>query len=254
MVFFSLEPGLFSFQLFGRLHWFLILGTVLVILLIARYREQLRLWKWHDRPIRVGGALLLLANMLVYYGSEIIKGTYDYHIHLPLHFCFISGFLFQYVLWKGDRRLYRSVYFFAFAGPLPAILLPEMACGVDRFIFWQYIISHHVFLILSMYVLLVLKYEVRPLDAGRAFLFANLIFAAVFVFNQVFDTNYIMTDALPPHVLEAMPFLYRFYVPALLLELAALLAAGVGMLPLRLLRERSRPASSQKSLDIQHEM
>lgn len=73
----------------------------------------------------------------------------------------------------------------------------------------------------GLYCLVVLQYRVEKRDIRRAFVWGNAIFGAVFLFNQVFGTNYIMTDQLPDHILQMFPFLQYVNIPILWLELCA---------------------------------
>lgn len=229
--FFGRVPGFSNFTLFGSLHLLTILILVGGIYMVYRKQDSIRQWKYHDRFMRYAFASLMFINMTVYYGSEIIKGTWDIRTDLPLHFCFISGYLFMFTLVTNNQKLFRYVYFFSYAGPLPAILLPDLICGIDRFIFWQFFISHHVFLFASMYCLYVLKWQIQAKDALGALVLANIIFLSVFGFNTIFGTNYIMTESLPDHILRLMPFLRHINQPFLLLEGCGILAWAIAYLP-----------------------
>lgn len=230
--FFELEPGLFHFKLFGFWHILTIIVTIVSIILIYRNREKIRKWKYHDKPMRYLIASIMFLNMTVYYLSKIILGIYDIRVHLPLHFCFISGYLFMFLLVTNSKKMFKYVYFFSYAGPLPAIILPDLICGPDRFVFWQFFISHHFFIISSMYILFVLDYKITRKDSVKSILYANIVFGLVFIFNQLFHTNYIMTSSLPAHVLKLMPFLKYFDFPIIWLELAGIMAFMVAYIPL----------------------
>lgn len=230
--FFELEPGIFHFKLFGFWHILMTVVTIISIILIYTNREKIRKWKYHDKPMRYLIAFTMFLNMTVYYLSKIVLGTYDIRVHLPLHFCFISGYLFMFLLVINRKKMFKYVYFFSYAGPLPAIILPDLICGPDRFIFWQFFISHHFFIISSMYVLFVLDYKITRKDALKSILYANVIFGLVFIFNQVFHTNYIMTSTLPAHILKLMPFLKYFDFPIIWLELAGIIAFMIAYIPL----------------------
>ena len=222
-------------NLFGWEHLLLLFCTAAAAALLFCYRDRLRGWRHREIPRFVLAALLFL-NMAVFYGVFVVKGTYDWHIHLPLHFCFISGFLFLAVLVSGSRRWFGVVYFFTWAGPLPAMIWPNTPTRFDRYLTYPFFISHHLLLLAGLYCLVVLQYRVEKRDIRRAFVWGNAIFGAVFLFNQVFGTNYIMTDQLPDHILQMFPFLQYVNIPILWLELCALAAIAVAYQPVRLLR------------------
>lgn len=236
--FFELTPGSLHFSLFGFWHIFITLLLILGIVFIYRYREKIKKWKYHDKAVRYAVAMIMFLNMTIYYGSKVLDGTWRFEVHLPLHFCFISGYLFMLTLITNNKKLFKYTYFFSFAGPLPAILLPDIICGPDRFIFWQFVISHHFFLLASIYVLFVLDWKIEKKDIIKAMIGANLIFFAVFIFNQIFDTNYIMTSKLPDHILKLFPFLTTFNYPILWLELAGLATFLVAYIPVKIINKQ----------------
>ena len=247
MNFFSDVPGIFHFRLFGFWHIVLTITMLLAMVLIYKYQEALRKWKYHDKAFRYIVAGIMFTNMAIYYGQKILDGTWSYKEHLPLHFCFISGYLFMYALVTNHKSMFKFVYFFSFAGPLPAILLPDLTCGPDRFIFWQFFFSHHFFLTASIYVLYVLEWKITYLEAFKAFIAANIIFALVFGLNQVIGSNYIMTTNLPAHIMKLFPFLSYINIPILWLELAGIAACFIAFIPLFFLY-RSQESSKDSSI------
>ncbi len=229
--FFGLVPGIFHFHLFGFWHIVMSVATLLAIFLIYHNREKLRKWKYHDKEARYFIAIFMFLNMVIYYVPMIIMGTWDWHVHLPLHLCFISGGLFMITMITENRKLYKLTYFLSFLGPLPAILFPDLTCGPDRFIFWQFFISHHFFLVASLYTLYVLDYKIEKRDLPRAFLGALCIFGIMFVFNLIFGTNYIMMNKLPDHMLKLFPFLVWFDHPMIWLMGTGILVCFLAYLP-----------------------
>lgn len=175
-------------------------------------------------------ASILFLNMAVYYISEILMGTYTYTRHLPLHFCYVGGFTFMYILVTNKKDLFKIIYFFSFAGPLPAIIFPDLIVGPDRFMFWQWYISHLFFVMCSLYCIFVLKWEVTIKDMFKSILYANIVFGSVFIFNLIFKTNYIMTEKLPDYIIGLFPFIKYFNFPILWLEIAGFLSVVVAYL------------------------
>ena len=221
--FFGEVPGIFHFHLFGFWHILMTLVMLLAIFIIYKKRNEIRKWKYHDKPVRYFIAIFMFLNMVVYYVPMIIMGTWDVRVHLPFHLCFISGGLFMITMLTGNRKLFKRVYFLSFLGPLPAILFPDLICGPDRFIFWQFFISHHFFLTASLYTLFVLDYKIEKEDLPKALLFAFGIFGIMFIYNHIFGTNYIMMNKLPDHMLKLFPFLTYFDHPIIWLMLTGFL-------------------------------
>lgn len=236
--FFSLDQCYFHFTLFGGIHIISTLITLFAIFLIYKNKEQLRKWKYHDTFMRYFIASTMFINMLIYYGYKVIDGSWTYMEHLPLHFCYISGYLFMLTMFTKNKKLFKYVYFFSFAGPFPAMILPDLVCSVDRFIFYQWFISHHFFTISAVYVLFVLKWKVEKKDALKAIIAANIIFITIFLFNLVFDTNYIMTEQLPEYIIRLFPFITLIDFPTVWLEIVGILSIAVAYIPVHILNKK----------------
>lgn len=217
------------FMIFGSLHILISFFTVAAALLLFMYRDKLRKFKYKEN-VRYILAAILFMNMTVYYVSQILVGEYNWKIDLPLHFCFITGYTFMYILVTGNRKLYKIIYFFTFAGPVPAMIWPDLAYTYDRYVFWQFVISHHFMLLSSVYVLTVLEYKISKKDISTAFIVGNILVGIITVFNNVFGTNYIMIGELPAQIYRIYPFA-KYMPPIFWLESVAMLAIAIAYIP-----------------------
>lgn len=218
MTFFSTTPGI-KFILFGPLYFALLIGVVLITFLMYKFRFKLRKTK-HKKFFRYLFAGILFTNMTIYYADLIIRGKYNIKYHLPLEFCFITGYILMYILVTNNKKNYFSTLFYCtLIGPLPAMILPEISQSYDRFIFYQFVISHHFMLLVSFYCIIVLQYNVETKSALKAFLYGNVVFISVSILNNVWGSNYIMQQKLPNHIIRLFPFVAHFNHPAIWLEL-----------------------------------
>lgn len=214
-------------KLFGALHigisaFFLLLYAALIV-----SRFKLRIFG-HFREIRRGMAAILFTNMLIHYIGRIAIGEWHFSEDLPLHICFVANFFMMYILSTDNRHgLFSVIYYFTLIGPLPAIIFPDLSRTWSGYLFWQFIISHHVMLLFSLYCAFVLEYKTSLKHAYLAFLFGNAYVAAISVFNSVFGTNYIMLGELPERLYRTFPLLYSLpaYVWLELAGIAAITAA-----------------------------
>lgn len=227
-----------KFNMFGKLHITISIVTVLLALCIFIFRDKLKTFKYKDKMRYVIAAILFL-NMTVYYVTLAILDDYTLKTDLPLHFCFITGYLFMYILITNNRKLYKVVYFFTFIGPLPAMVWPDLPASYDRFIFYQFIISHHFMLLSSLYTLCVLEYKIERKDIIRAFLFGNVLANIMFVFNSIFQTNYFMMFVLPDIIYEIYPFT-KSMPPIFWLELVAIFALLTAYIPVCILNKQDK--------------
>lgn len=210
-------------KLFGALH--LAISAIFLVLYIALilYRKKLRAFG-HFQAIRQAMTLVLLLNMLIHYSGRTLIGEWHFGEDLPLHICFVTNFFMMYILWTDNKHsLFSVIYFFTMIGPLPAIIFPDLSRSQSGYLFWQFIISHHVMLLFSLYCAFVLGYKTSPKHAGLAFVLGNGYVILISIFNRIAGTNYLMLGELPGQLYEVFPFLNA--LPALVwLELAGISA------------------------------
>lgn len=222
--FFIDDQSISKFQLFGFLHISLMVLLIIGILLLVVNKEKIA--KMNEKikdKIRISIALILFLNMTIYYLTRIIYGVYDWKVHLPLHFCFIAGYLFMFAVIFKKWKLYKISYFMAFMGPLPAIIWPELYRTFDTYIFYQYLISHHFFLLSNLFILYAYSIKITKKDFIKTIIVVFTLFICMAIFNFFFHTNYIFSTEIPPHVLELYPFLVKFNYPVILIFLIGLI-------------------------------
>lgn len=159
--YFGLESD-FSLTLFGPIHIALILLTLLLILLIYKYRNKLKKFK----KIRYIIPIILLSNMVIYIVGAIYFKLFDINVHLPIHYCYITGFAFMYMLLKEKKNWFNTLYYAIFFCTITVIIFQDPNITYDRYEFILLIISHHFLLISSFYTLYVLEY---PVDKNGLF-------------------------------------------------------------------------------------
>ena len=218
------------FHLFDLTHISLIVLLLIILSLIIVNRNKLQNIK-HKKALKVTFAVILITNMCILYGGYLFYGVYDWKLHLPLHFCFITGNLFSLSMIFGWKKLYKVVYFWVFVGPLPAILWPDNTSCFDNYLFYHYIISHHCLLIFNLIVYYMDKIKIEKKDVVKSLLCANIVFGIMIIFNMIFGTNYIMSQELPEHIIKLYPFLKAINYPILLLELTGLSVMSIAYIP-----------------------
>lgn len=194
-------------ELFGVLHISITLATLAVYVLLFVFREKLRIFG-RFQTIRFFMAAVLLGNMAVHYLSRIFTRQWDFGEDLPLHLCFVANFFLIYILFTNNEGgIYKVVYYFTLIGPLPAMFFPDLHRNYTGWVFYQFIISHHFMLMCSLYCLFVLGYTTTLKSAAAAFFIGNAYMLAIAAFNNVFNTDYLMTTGLPDRLYVALPFL-----------------------------------------------
>ena len=220
------KPGI-PFKLFGGIHFGCLAILIISLIMVYKYRYKIKNIKDENKKkIRLTMFIILISNMLIWYGSYIYYGVYDIRVHLPLHFCFIAGNLFMIYLLTLNRKLYKVVFFLTFIGPLPAVIYQDLVSSFDYFVFYQYFISHHLLMIFSYFILYMDDFTIKLKDVFRTFVWANIIFITMMIINQIFGTNYIMSKELPPHIYELFP-IFKKISPIPILEVTGLLVVMI---------------------------
>lgn len=222
------------FHMFGMVHLILIIVTAVCFFIIYKNRNGIyHLKETTKNKIKVFTMVLMFLNMVIYYNGYAYYGVYNWKVHLPFHLCFISGFLYMYTLLTKNGKLYHLTYFLAYIGPVPAILLTDLK-SIDAYVFIQFIISHHFFLLSNLFMYYAYNIKIEKKDIFRTFAIVNGIFFFMIVFNMIFDTNYLMVNGLPEAVERQFPFLKSIDHPAWILEITGILMLFLSYIPVAL--------------------
>ncbi|MGE5456081.1 MAG: TIGR02206 family membrane protein [Ignavibacteriales bacterium] len=241
-------PGI-SFNLFSITHFVClsILLVGLILIYINRHKIE-KLSKPTKTKIKIIMVSIWLLNRLVYIGSYMYCGIYDWRTNLPLHFCFITGYLFVIAILFNKKDLLKVVYFFAFMGPLTATIWPDLRSSFDYLIFYEFFISHHLFVLFIFFLFYMENLKIGKNDIYKGIFWANVIFLGAFVFNNYFGTNYIMSEELPDHILKLYPFLKSINYPIIILELTGLTVAFLSYIPVYLRNKENKRLQDKESL------
>lgn len=226
------------FHLFGIVHFGCITFLIILLILIYKNRNKIKKIK-RKKKIKIIMFIILISNMLIWYGSYIYYGIYDIKIHLPLHFCFIAGNLFMIYLLTGLRKLYKITFFFTFIGPLPAVIFPDLVSSFDAYIFYQYFISHHLLMAFSYFVLYMDDFHITKKHMIQAFFLINLLLIIMMKVNDIFGTNYIMSKELPAHIYKLFP-IFRNISPFIILEITGIIVLVILFIPLHIKNKEDR--------------
>jgi len=203
--YFGLESN-FSLTLFGPIHLILILLTFLIILIIYKYKDKLKKYK----IIRYIIPIILFSNMVIYITGALLTNIFDINIHLPIHYCYITGFAFMYMLLKEKKNWFNTLYYAIFFCTITVIIFQDPNITYDRYEFILLIVSHHFLLISSFYTLYVLDYPVDKKGYKSFAIYSVIVYLVVFVINRLLGTDYIFNESLPDFIYEYFTFVKMF--------------------------------------------
>lgn len=224
--FFVNETPKFLFKQFGLIHMIFSIIPVIALIIIYINRNKIAsIPKEKSQKILKISAIILLLNMIIFTFGFLYYGVFDYTKHLPFHLCFIANYMFMYGILFEKEWILKYTIFLCFIGPIPAILWPDMVSTIDNFEWWQYVISHHFFIIMSFFSYYALGYKVRINNYIKVFIFTNLLMFIMYPFNLYFGTNYIFSTEIPQNVMVLYPWL-KYFPPMLTLEVVGLAISG----------------------------
>ena len=192
----------FQLSFLGPVHLLLIAVTFISIILIYKFRDKLKKYPIVRKIIPI----ILFSNMVIYIAGAIIAGIYDIKVHLPIHYCYITGFLFQYMLLKEKTNWFNMLYYAIFFCTITVVIFQDPAITPDRYEFILLVISHHLLLISSFYTLYVLEYPVNVKGYKPFVIYSVIVYTTVFILNRILGTDYIFNSTLPPWIYEILPF------------------------------------------------
>ncbi|MBQ4583735.1 MAG: YwaF family protein [Bacilli bacterium] len=196
----------FSLSFFGPVHLLLILGTILAIFGIYKYRDKLKKYKIVKTIIPI----ILFSNMVIYIAGAMLAGIYDIKIHLPIHYCYITGFAFMYMLIKDKKNWFNMLYYAIFFCTITVIIFQDPNITYDRYEFLLLVISHHFLLLSSFYTLYVLDYPVNKKGYKPFLIYTLIVYLVVFGLNRILGTDYIFNDSFPLFIYDCFPFIKMF--------------------------------------------
>lgn len=179
------------FLCFTKLHTICIIITALLLLiLLSNSRKLLMLNNNKKKFICYIMAIIVSLNLIIYRGSYLLLGNYDWHKHLDLYLCFIINWLLVFCWIFQNKKLYQYVYYFAFTGPLISIIFPDLKTGTDTFIFYSFFISYNLLFIFNIMTCVIwnVKFDIKKVL--YSFVFLVSIVLLTYLFNFALHTSY----------------------------------------------------------------
>jgi len=238
-MFFSDEIGI-ELTFLGPWHLLQIFITGLVIFLIIRYKDQIRVSK-HEKLMRYCVGSILLAIQLSYYIWKASVGTLTFVNTLPLGVCTINMFVSVYIIFSKDERVFNIIYFWGL-GAILSVLFPDILFGPDRYRYYQFFYAHMMFLWIYMYMIFVYGYRPGLKDFRNSALLLFVVAVGIALpLSLIFDYNYMfMLDAggTPLEILE--PLGHVIYVIGTVLVMLIVMAIYYAPIYIFVIRKKNQ--------------
>jgi hypothetical integral membrane protein (TIGR02206 family) len=185
-----------TFQTFGTSHIIVLIVSLLLCIFLPLWAKK---YATPEMQLTIGKAIgwTIIISWILAVLLEIVAGTFDIKIHLPLQLCYFCNIIILSVLQHRSFKWFEVMYFWVFAGTLQATITPDLEHNFPHFGFFRYFIGHAGLVLAIVYAIVV--YEMRPNKHSiwKAFLATNVYMFAVSAVNYAIDANYFYTCAKP---------------------------------------------------------
>jgi hypothetical integral membrane protein (TIGR02206 family) len=176
-----------QFHLFGLHH-------LVIIAFVPLLAAFLTWWSGKSdstaQRIRIGLALVILVDELVWYGYYLNQGWFTFPHSLPLQLCDITLWLTVYTLFTRSSRVYQLIYYWGLAGTTMAVLTPDVSTPPLSWLTLQFFIPHGGLLVGILF--LTWRKILVPLRGSywKAWLWLHVYAVLIGLFNYIFQANY----------------------------------------------------------------
>ena len=242
-----------EFANFTLAHFLPIAVAAGIIVLIYRFRSQIRDLK-HESAFRYALAFLLIIAEMSYYWRLVGVPSLEPNPvdHLPITVCGWVAIFASYMVIGKSQTLFDICYFWAFSGSIFALITPTVITytGPTRYRFYQFWAEHLVIYVAIFYMIFV--HKMRPQKTSGLWAFGGLAILAssAYFANQMLGpgANYLFM-AKPedtPSVLDILPpiFALRIAVMATVVTLLFVLSYLPWYLQDRRAKKQAQEASA----------
>ena len=234
-----------EFSDFTLAHLAPILLMIALILLICRFREQIRNSR-HEEKLRYALAFIMIISEMSYYWRLIgVPSLQPNPVdHLPITVCGWAIVFGSYMVIGKSQTLFDIVYFWLFSGSIFALITPTVITftGPTRFRYYQFWIEHTMGYIAVFYMIFVHKMRPTVKSAIKAYAALSVLAVVAFFANRIIGpgANYLFM-ARPedtPSILDILP--PNFVIRLLVMAAAVTALFALSYLPWYLIDRRKK--------------
>ncbi|PDH50355.1 MAG: TIGR02206 family membrane protein [Cryomorphaceae bacterium MED-G14] len=146
-------------------------------------------------------SIILIITTLTGHSRNIINGYWNISENLPLQLCGISNLIGCFILFiPKNKTLFEFFYYAGIIGAIQAFLTPQINnFDGTNYEYVEYYISHGGILLLPIYMINNLGYELRKFSWLKVLIYLNILLIFIMPLNFKINSNY-MYLAYPPNV------------------------------------------------------
>lgn len=195
------------FDMFGVEHIAALVVSLILIVFVPIYAHRnLGEKAQHDLGKIIGWIIFL--NYITWVILEIIAGTFDHKLHLPVHLCRFTNLMIPLIMVWRSYFAYEILFFWGFSGMIQASFTPDIAAGFPHFQYFRFWVGHQGVILALVYATVV--YEIRPTFKSlvKSFIGLNIFLLVAVMVNLLLDANYFWICGKPvDHLGNAIPTL-----------------------------------------------
>ena len=185
------------FHLFGVSHWISIILFFLAALFLPLIAK-----KFFSRSLQSIIKYLLVffvfINFPIWVLLEIIAGSFDLKIHLPLHLCRFANLALPFAVFNKNGILFQVLFYWGVSAMFQAIFTPDITHDFPHFHYFRFIAAHHLLVITIIYYVVVFDFKPTIPGLKSAFFALNVFLIIALIFNMIFESNYFWLMDKPP--------------------------------------------------------
>lgn len=186
-----------SFELFGLSHLTANLVFIFLLIFLPWYSKS-RLNVSRQKYLGNILGLLVFINYPIWLLLEILGGSFDVKLHLPLHLCRVANLLLPFVMVRRNEFIFQILFFWGLSGMFQAIMTPDIVQDFPHFHYFRFFIAHHLMIVSLLYVIIIYKMEPTLKGLKNSFIGLNLFLLISFIANILLDANYFWIMEKPP--------------------------------------------------------
>lgn len=140
--------------------------------------------------------VLLWAAVTAY--MALFERPIDLNLVLPFHISYFINLVLPFMLWRRNFFLFEITYYIVMGGCVHSLLTPALQHGFPHYLNIRFFVVHMGLLQSILYAIFVYGFRPTWASFGRAFLWTNAYFLAIFGINAILGTNFMFLNRKPP--------------------------------------------------------
>ena len=147
------------FQLFGLSHWVSIVLFFFLLFFLPWFAIN-HLSNKHQKILGTLLVSIVFINYPIWVILELIAGSFDSKLHLPLHLCRFANLLLPVAIIFRNIFIFQILFYWGLSAMFQAIFTPDINHDFPHFHYFRYFAGHHLLVITVVYAVFV--YDMKP--------------------------------------------------------------------------------------------